>query len=124
LWQCFDSLRCCPNQIAYFNTFFTDPAKKFHYVVDSNLDWGNELYALRDFMKEKGISEINLDYFGNVNPAEYGIRWRQATTKSTGWIAISASNLAGAYGSVDWSAFRTSKPVAILSGGGMLVYYR
>lgn len=124
LWQCFDSARSCPDQIAYFNTFFNDPAKKYRYVVDSNLDWGNELYALRDFMKERGISEINLDYFGNVNPADYGIQWKQATTESQGWLAISASNLAGAYGSVDWSSVKPLKPVAILSGGGMLVYYR
>jgi len=124
LWNAVESAIACPNQIAYYNTLFKDPAKRYRYLADSNLDWGNELYALRDFMKSRQIDEINLDYFGNVDPASYGIKYKPADENSKGWVAISATDLVGAYGKHDFSAFRALEPAAVLCDGGMLIYYR
>jgi hypothetical protein len=126
-WNAVESALACPNQIAYYNTLFRNPETKYRYLVDSNLDWGNELYALKDFMQEHHISEINLEYFGNADPADYGIRWKKATGQSTGWVAICATQLAGvmvANHDDKYAPFRAMKPVAILCGGGMFIYHR
>ena len=45
-------------------------------LVDSNLDWGQDLPALRAKMDELGIETVNLAYFGKGVPEAYGIRYR------------------------------------------------
>ena len=113
VWNATESVLACPNQIAYFNTFLRNPETKYRYVADSNLDWGNELYALKDFMQAHQLTEISLQYFGNTDPANYGIRYKQANGNSTGWVAISATDLVGAMidrHDDEYAAFRTMKP--------------
>jgi hypothetical protein len=99
-----------PHYLAYFNEAIGGPRNGYRYLVDSNLDWGQDLKGLKRFMDERGIDEIALSYFGTDSPARYGIayRWlpsyvlanpdpegRVAPLK--GWVAISATNLQGVY---------------------------
>ena len=46
------------------------------YVVDSNLDWGQDFEGLCRYVNEKGYGEIALFFYGPSNPAWYNIRYR------------------------------------------------
>jgi hypothetical protein len=77
-------------------------------LLDSSLDWGQGLLALRDFMQQESIESVYLSYFGSADPAGYGIDYvplasffpldaRPAPTSTPQWAAISATNLHGIY---------------------------
>jgi hypothetical protein len=67
-------VRVYPNLLAFFNSTIGGPGRGAEYLVDSNLDWGQDLKALKKWMDANRVSEINLAYFGNADPAYYGIR--------------------------------------------------
>jgi hypothetical protein len=64
-------------------------------LADSNIDWGQDLIRLKEYMEEKKIPSINLAYFGRVNPAVYGIRFKPLEKISEGVSAISESFYVG-----------------------------
>ena len=70
-WQSVTVLRVHPSYLAYFNEIAGGPDGGWRYVTDSNLDWGQDLKRLSEFVEERGISEIHLDYFGTADPAYY-----------------------------------------------------
>ena len=72
-----DALRVHPYHLAYFNACAGGPANGRHVLVDSNLDWGQDLPALRDFMQRERLESVALESFGSeiVDPGVYGIRW-------------------------------------------------
>jgi hypothetical protein len=72
-WTIVGSLRTWPDYIAYFNEFIGGPRNGYHWLGDSNLDWGQDLKALKRFMVQRGIDRIQLSYFGTADPAHYGI---------------------------------------------------
>jgi 4-amino-4-deoxy-L-arabinose transferase-like glycosyltransferase len=125
-----------PHYLAYFNELAGGPDNGYKYLVDSNLDWGQDLKGLKSYMQKHGIARINLSYFGSDSPARYGITYdwlpsfillnpdhekQERTLK--GWVAISATNLQGVYmGNKDVFAwFRTRKPVAKI-GYSIFIY--
>jgi hypothetical protein len=74
-------------------------------VVDSNLDWGQDLRRLRAFIEAQGIETIAVDYFGTSSPRhELGppfVPWGSAFGPYRGWLAVSASILYEAQGRWD-----------------------
>ncbi|MDD5672936.1 MAG: glycosyltransferase family 39 protein [Chitinivibrionales bacterium] len=86
-----------PNYLAYFNGASGGPLQGHKYLLDSNIDWGQDLIALREYMQANNIDSINLAYFGRVKPEVYGIRYRDlpAGPPPKGWVAISANLLWG-----------------------------
>jgi hypothetical protein len=64
------ALRHHPHHLAYFNELAGGPAGGDRYLVDSNLDWGQDLLGLQAWMKRNRPGEtVGLAYFGNVDPA-------------------------------------------------------
>ena len=109
-WLVFGSLRVWPHQEAYFNELAGDWRNWSNILVDSNLDWGQDLPALRTTMDELGIDRVNLGYFGKAAPEKYGVRYSPLPgylrfmvgretdaynpyTPPPGWYAISATSL-------------------------------
>ncbi len=84
-----------PHYIAYFNELAGGPEGGYRYVVDSNLDWGQDLKRLARFVEQNRIEVINLDYFGRAEPEYYlGSKYRSVQPTDAarkGWIAVSAS---------------------------------
>jgi len=72
-WTIVGSLRTWPDYLAYFNEFIGGPRNGYHWLGDSNLDWGQDLKELKRFMVQRGIDRIQLSYFGTADPAHYGI---------------------------------------------------
>ncbi|HEY2982042.1 MAG TPA: glycosyltransferase family 39 protein [Anaerolineales bacterium] len=98
-WQAVTVLRAHPSYLAYFNEIAGGPDGGYQYVVDSNLDWGQDLKRLAEFVEERGIPEIHFDYFGTADPAYYLKEKYRAFSSCAGpqkgWVAVSAMSYQG-----------------------------
>ncbi len=75
-WYSWSAIKIWPHYLAYFNELIGGPKNGYKYLVDSNLDWGQDLINLKKYLDEHKIEEIYLSYFGNSDPACYGINYR------------------------------------------------
>jgi len=74
-WYGLASAWIAPHYLAYFNELVGGPDQGHHYLVDSNLDWGQDLKGLKKYMREQGIHHVWLSYFGQAEPDYYGITY-------------------------------------------------
>lgn len=102
--------RIHPDHLTYFNEVAGGPDEGHTILVDSNLDWGQDLKGLKTWMDAHGLARIKLSYFGSVDPALYGLEYDwlpsfvlprgdvdSVELPTTGWIAISVTNRVGVY---------------------------
>jgi hypothetical protein len=79
-------------------------------LVDSNLDWGQDLKRLSAWMRERGVARGKLSYFGSADPSYYGIDAEALPGYTSPHaphitreiqpgdiVAVSATNLQGVY---------------------------
>jgi hypothetical protein len=101
-----------PQQIAYFNELGGGPANGYRRLADSNVDWGQDLKALKEEMDRQQVPIIYLSYYGTIEPEWYGIRHqslpgfgritpapsdRVPADAPVKLLAISVNNLLGLY---------------------------
>ncbi len=72
-----ESLSAWPNYLAFFNQFVGRSRNGYQYLVDSSLDWGQDLPSLHQWL-EKNVpaasgTPVYLSYFGTGDPKFYGI---------------------------------------------------
>jgi hypothetical protein len=72
-----ESLFAWPNYLAFFNQFVGGSRNGYRYLVDSSLDWGQDLPGLHQWL-EKNVpspssTPVYLSYFGTGDPKFYGI---------------------------------------------------
>lgn len=123
------ALASWPHYLPYFNWLSGGPDRGHRWLLDSNLDWGQDLVALGQYLRREQIAEIDLAHFGRVPPEVYGIRYRTlpaGEAPQNRYVAISANLLWGLMNVVNgdlnywpedssgYAVFRTRKPVAIL----------
>lgn len=86
-----------PHYLSYFNELSGGPDTADTLLLDSNLDWGQDLFELRDYVNTHNIQDLRLAYFGMVNPADLGIPYRIPDNDSLqpGWYAISVNFVRG-----------------------------
>ena len=85
-----------PDYIAYFNLVSGGPSNGHKYLLDSNLDWGQDLIALREYMDREKIESVDLAYSGRVKPEMYGIRYKDLFGRPRQrHVAVSANLLWG-----------------------------
>jgi hypothetical protein len=117
-------VRAHPDHLAYFNPIAG--AHPDHILVDSNLDWGQDLYRLSAVMKRAHIDSIVIAYFGSAEFSWVGVpnaRRLGDHEIATGWIAASRSNLAGVWiGSELGWLYKNFKPVGAV-GPSLVLYY-
>lgn len=110
IWYAYAAALIFPHQLAYFNEFIGGPKNGYKYLVDSNLDWGQDLPGLKEFMDNNKIEKIKLAYFGFCDPKYYSIEYEYMPSyyipepmnvkddiELKGWFAISATMLQGVY---------------------------
>ncbi|MEM7334634.1 MAG: phospholipid carrier-dependent glycosyltransferase [Chloroflexota bacterium] len=64
-----------PHYLPFFNIFAGGPSNGYRTLVDSNIDWGQDLPLLKEWMDENGVSRVWLSYFGEARPDYYGINY-------------------------------------------------
>lgn len=66
-----------PDYLAYFNPLAGGPANGWRLLVDSSLDWGQDLPGLQSWLKKNNsgpdAAPVFLSYFGSGEPAYYHI---------------------------------------------------
>ena len=131
-WTAAAGLWVHPHYLAYFNELVGGPRQGHRYLLDANLDWGQDLVALADSLREHGDRPVSLAYFGPEDPSVYGIRATplRGCEPVSGLVAISANLQEGLYafpnifeaptpGCYDW--LRAHEPVA-RPGYSLFVY--
>jgi Dolichyl-phosphate-mannose-protein mannosyltransferase len=76
IFTAISSLRIAPHQLAYFNELIGGPVQGYHYLADSNLDWGQDLKGVKTYMETEELPIIYLSYHGTAPPSYYGIRYQ------------------------------------------------
>ena len=76
--SCFVSFALAtPRYLSYFNVAAGGPRGGAKHLVDSNIDWGQDLPRLKRWMAAHRVAEVDLAYFGTADPHAYGIEFRK-----------------------------------------------
>jgi hypothetical protein len=135
-WHIIGTLLIYPYYLAYFNEFVGEPDRGRFILSDSNLDWGQDLIGLKDYVDQHQIDRLKFSYFGATDPAAYGLQtealppvalamhkqspWWLHTYHPTdpppGHYAISATSLMGGIWADRslYAAFRAMQPDAVI----------
>lgn len=111
LWYLGSAIYIYPHFLAYFNELAGGARNGHKVLLDSNLDWGQDLKGLKSWMIKNEVKKIQFIYFGFHNvaaPRYYGIdaqflpgSWVSADATSnqfadaSDYLAISANHLFG-----------------------------
>ncbi|MBW1810871.1 MAG: glycosyltransferase family 39 protein [Deltaproteobacteria bacterium] len=68
------SLHIHPHYLSYFNCL-VGPQNGWRYLSDSNVDWGQDLLLLKEFLDRKSPPVVYMDVFGSVRPEDLGINY-------------------------------------------------
>lgn len=99
-----------PNTIGYYNGLFGGTQNGHRYVLDSNLDWNQDIWRLRSFLNKHKFSEVHIALFGSIPtdrvfPEQLPILQNQDIAfglQPSGIIAISAGQLYNVDGPFAW----------------------
>jgi hypothetical protein len=72
-WYIIGTVRIFPDYLAYFNELVGGPDGGYHYLVDSNLDWGQSWKELKAYIDAHGIARFKFAQFSSNDPSTYGI---------------------------------------------------
>ncbi|MCL6504603.1 MAG: glycosyltransferase family 39 protein [Pirellulales bacterium] len=121
-----------PNMLGYYNELAGGPTQGHRHLRGSNTDWGQDLYALRDWLgRHPHTLPVFVDLSCSLNLEALGIDYRPlldpcrpaagvAVGQQPGWYAISVNALTSPGGSgPDWTSF---KPVAKI-GGSIWIFH-
>jgi len=110
LWYAAGTLLVHPHEIAYFNETVGGARNGWKVLVDSSLDWGQDLDRLREELRARGVEKVRLSYFGSADPVWHGIQGELLPSVMSprptnvvrhiepgDWLAVSATNLQGVY---------------------------
>jgi len=119
-----------PDYLGFFNTPAGGVTAGPRYLLDSNLDWGQDLKKLKEYVDRTATPVLCLEYFGSADPNYYGIRYEylprtwdadeRARANCIGAISVTVLN--DVYmkpGSYEW--LRQKKPIGIV-GSSIYLY--
>jgi hypothetical protein len=66
-----------PRYLAYFNVLGGGARDGWRHLLDSNIDWGQDLRRLAAWVRAENLQTIDLAYFGTGDPKAYGIPYRK-----------------------------------------------
>jgi len=92
-WLATSSVLAHPDYLAYFNCFASDRPERIE--VDSDLDWGQDLARLSEWLRARGVQDVALSYFGTADLTRAQLPTFHELVpyqKVSGWVAISARN--------------------------------
>lgn len=126
-WSIASSLWVYPHALSYFNELAGGPRRGSEHLLDSNIDWGQDLFYLKRWLyQHPGVSLSGLAYSGRYPTSVAGMERIPYPAVSTdrgaepGWYAMSVNDLYGRDGHMSW--FLRSPPVATV-GYSFRVYH-
>ena len=90
-WQVLLAAAVHPDHLGWFNPLAgREPGR---VLVDSDLDWGQDVLQLERFCAEREIERLHLAVFGNARLCRHEglppLRWLQPFEPVSGWVAVS-----------------------------------
>ncbi|HRY29304.1 MAG TPA: glycosyltransferase family 39 protein [Elusimicrobiota bacterium] len=138
VWLLAETFAARPWFLSYFNSLTAARVAGYEYLTDSNVDWGQGMRALRQYLTEQKVGRIYLSYFGTAEPASYGISYAAVApytlpafadqdvdlrAEPRALLVVSATNLQSTYFAdkdiFDW--LKNRAPEKVLAGS-LLVY--
>ncbi|MBK5259812.1 MAG: glycosyltransferase family 39 protein [Thermoanaerobaculia bacterium] len=121
------------HHLSYVNELGGGPLEGYRVVTDSNFDWGQDLKRLGEWLRAHEVREpVNLVYFGNADPAYYGIRYHNLRPARLpvvpGYLAVSTIDYLGVLFAADqrryWEGFveRTEAKLVGRAGYSILIF--
>lgn len=103
LWQFSTLATAYPDYLAWFNAFAG--AHPEEILVDSDLDWGQDLRRLSQELARRQVPEVYIAYRGSADLARehlppYQLLW--PNQRATGWIALDMLSLKESNHGYDW----------------------
>jgi hypothetical protein len=95
LWHFGASARAHPDYLAYFNILASRHPETV--LVDSDLDWGQDLHRLSQELETLEVTDLAIAYFGTADLEAAGLPPRRRLdpfTRTSGWVAASRTLLA------------------------------
>lgn len=106
------SLAVWPHSLSYFNESAGGPKNGHRYLLDANIDWGQDLLYFQEWVEAHPESRpLYFSYFGFVDPKTAGLDFKPVPSQSTaqdelassesvngplpGWHAVSINELYG-----------------------------
>ena len=106
-WLIAANLWIYPHYLSYFNELVGGPSRGHLWLADSNIDWGQDLKRLAEYVRSRPDERVQLAYFGSGVPEVYGINhaalpslWKLAAPAAdltAGTYVISVTQLYGIY---------------------------
>jgi hypothetical protein len=69
------TLRVHPHELSFFSALAGGTARGSDWLLDSNVDWGQDLSEAASWLRANGVARPYLLYFGHVDPSLYGIEY-------------------------------------------------
>jgi len=76
IFQVASYARSFPNEMAYANEAWGGPKNLYRYLGDSNVDWGQSLYRVKEYVTAHGITDCWIAWFGSRKPTTEGLPCR------------------------------------------------
>jgi len=78
-WCASEALLASPSQLAYFSPLYGGSGQAWRHLVDSSLDWGQDLRNLRGELEKAGVDcdggeNVYIAYFGSVPASDCGVK--------------------------------------------------
>ncbi len=141
-WSTLSGLWIYPHSLSYFNELAGGPRMGHEYLLDSNMDWGQDLLYLKTWLDDHPQASpvyvtcnscAGLRFFGidceEVSNELSGALGAEALGNSPGWYAVSVNFLHShryktldPAAAVDLSCFRRLRPAA-LAGYSIFIYH-
>ncbi len=94
LWLGWEFASIWPDHLSYFNQLAGGPNHGTEWLDDSNVDWGQGLIQLREYLKRRPIGDYWFCYFGSAVPGYYGVQQKpianEGLMKPQGMLILSA----------------------------------
>lgn len=131
------SLRFQPQHLAYFNELAGGVSGGAEHLLDSNLDWGQDLLELKAYLEKHANQRWRVAYFGSIPPGELGLRYDIPPGRGPqpGSYAVSVNFVYGrphvvfddqgrprAVGLEEFGYFRAFQPIKRI-GASILIYH-
>jgi len=122
-WVVVSSLSFYPYSMSYFNELAGKPTSYPKYLLGSNIDWGQDAYALKTWVKKhQEAKPLYISYSSPISLEKLGIESTGTvpTEPTVGWMVVGVNELFTKEGKLDW--LHQHEPVAMI-GYSIWVYH-
>jgi len=82
VWSLTSSLTTYPHTLSYFSELVGGPRRGHNHLINSNLDWGQDLWKLKRWLKDHQDRPLRMAYYGYFDAAAIGLQFSLPPSRS------------------------------------------